>query len=222
MKKLFTLIELLVVIAIIAILAAMLLPALSKAREKAESISCVSNLRQLGMSYKMYSTDSKRFVVPCWVTYSLQPEIYAYWFDLIQSYAGDDALFECPTGTYSYGNYRPSKIANSSLTPMNPVVCGYTNYAWMYGYQNSPGNSMNKGPRRESDYKKPSGDITLFDGTWPYVNDDDWYVNFNGTSSQRMVKKRHSDQYNALFQDAHVENKSVIDVNKNFYPTDMK
>ncbi len=81
----FTLIELLVVIAMIAILAGMLLPALNKARQKAQQISCVSDMKQINMAYFLY-IDTWRDQIPTAQGMWVSPQ----WYDLILPFTGNN------------------------------------------------------------------------------------------------------------------------------------
>jgi len=93
-KRVFTLLELLIVIAIIAVLAAMLLPALSLAREKGRQTVCLGNLRQIGSACSLYEQSFEAYYGH---DLSMTPEGAVTAFHLVRDFLADDGVMQCPS-----------------------------------------------------------------------------------------------------------------------------
>ena len=137
-RTVFTLIELLVVIAIIAILAAMLMPALSKAREAAKSTSCMNNLKTWGYGFNAYSDKYNDSLIPHAGNYA--PE--QYWENVTNKarawndYHTEVREFVAPHATSISWNKRPKEVNHcpSDSRPGETTVMLRCNYSYVYNW----------------------------------------------------------------------------------------
>ena len=202
----FTLIELLVVIAIIAILAAMPLPALSKAREKAMSISCVNNQKQIALSAIMYMNDYKGRI-PSGVNGNHVHADCAYnnmfngwWVDLVcGKYLTEDYAFDT-TSSAALG-YKallcPSLDSDYTYNySINELLTGEYCGSYLYGRSNHMNSSKLTNPSARGlffeSYDK--------DGAGMYA-----YPSIDASCARKVNRERHGNSSNVAFLDGHVE-----------------
>lgn len=195
MKNKFTLIELLVVIAIIAVLASMLLPALTKAREKAKGISCQSKAKQLAIGFIMY-TDEHDALIPA--SFGLN---------------GNKSISNCfPVVLYPYIGGASSSGALYIPQVHCPSVGEYKNpnyqYRICYGLPSYIGSRSEGTPlfRRIYTYDHPSQRFSLFEGKSGYLGEYYLKDQFNSGDAYRHGNK---DSVNCGFMDGHVEMKTA-------------
>ena len=126
----FTLIELLVVIAIIAILAAILFPVFSRAREKARQAACQSNLKQIGLALRMYTTDWDERLPYNGVPDQCPTVQYRYgWHghvsNLLLPYTKNKDIYQCPSGPHYTVNYNCPDLAYAVDYCYNYIAAGW-------------------------------------------------------------------------------------------------
>ena len=201
----FTLIELLVVIAIISILASMLLPALSKARGMAKTISCLNNMKQIGYGMLNYLDDNNETFHPAGLTSASNPDFW--WPGLYLQYLGLDkaktdaqkyssnGVFACPNQKI-WDNNNPRYISYG----YNAYLFGSNDYAPVLGFSKPTPQPAIKANM----IKTPSAQLTHVEA-WEYNNSNkgvcrvDYYT---------LICMRHNKSTNVLYADGHVNTES--------------
>ena len=211
----FTLIELLVVIAIIAILAGMLLPSLSKTKERVKTISCLSNLKQIEMGYQKYANDNNGALRPS----SIDPNKSGSWWgrqiaeyvngvpcplenagyvSAVEYQKPEWKVFQCPSEMTGWGRSGEGLLPYTHYAP-NARLVGR-------GYGMETGTGSNQTPVQpctESQLTSASRAIIFMDTKYAksFVSD----LSFVAGSSRHDDKK----SVNCVFYDGHAESKGM-------------
>jgi prepilin-type N-terminal cleavage/methylation domain-containing protein/prepilin-type processing-associated H-X9-DG protein len=211
----FTLVELLVVIGIIAVLIAILLPALRRAKEQANRVACMSNMKQLGIAFQLYTGDFKGYFPAPGA--NPRAEDWIHWQPTrkiedgaIVKYLGkkfNPAVYRCPsddvgTHTTAYGpRYEYSYTINFNMTG--------------YDWNNKP--IAPRPPVKANNIKQSSTKILMIDESSETIDDGTWAPQHHGTIDFRNVlanrhdkrteesANRNAGKGNALMADFHAE-----------------